>query len=766
MIEILAPAGNKESFLAAIHNGANAVYLGLKQFNARENASNNFTMEELAAIVSYAHVFNVKVYLTINTLIKEEEINELIKIVYDANTIGVNAFIVQDIGVASFIHKIFPSIELHASTQMGIHNVQGARMAQKLGVKRIVLSRETSLEDIAKIKKQTDMELEFFVQGALCVAFSGNCSLSQSLTGKSANRGLCAQPCRHFYSAEQNGKTIKEGFLLSAKDISLVSRMKDLVDAGITSFKIEGRARRAGYVAETVKVFSDVVKNNYEVSAQQIEELKQVFNRGGFCEAYLDGEKGNIIHPLATGNIGIGVGKVINFTAGNKFNVIRVSSAFQLGKGDGLKFLRNGMEVASAGVFDIQQTRPNEFSFTTTAVVKENDEVRLISQASKEEQALLRRKKLAVLGICEAKINEKPTLTIEFQKFRVKVEGEEVAHEAINHSITEEEIVQQITKTGNEMFSFLSVRVDMENVFLRKMQINDLRRKGLLALTKAISDDYLKQNRKDLGLYRTYETEVNKYKKKVDGRYLLVNVSCEEQLSPELVNNSTSIAFNPPIFQSEVVKSFVAKVKSINAEKTVYLYLPAFATNADVAVIDKIVAGIKGLGVVANNLYGLAYVLSGCPVIAGPQLNIYNSRAVDFTEGFGVSCNVVSPELPESEVLRQNSYATAHCLHFAFGKEVLMNLVHCPIKSMTGCTCETCKYSGNYDLVHEKSEKFSVQRTKIGSCTFSLSTVRKMPKGLFGLDTNLFIDFTGLSKVLVDAVVSKLMIPVQYIDEN
>ena len=219
-IELLAPAGNLDSLKMAIFNGANAVYLGLDDFNARGNIE-NFNRENLAQCVDFAHLFNVKIYLTINTLIKDEEVDDFLNLVKFALESNVDAFIIQDIGMAYLLRLSFPSIVLHASTQMGVQTLEGVQFLERLGFSRVVLARETSLKEIRRIKENTPIEIEYFVHGALCVAFSGNCYLCSLLAGASGNRGKCKQFCRLKYSL-QTENVQKEGYLLSTKDFCML----------------------------------------------------------------------------------------------------------------------------------------------------------------------------------------------------------------------------------------------------------------------------------------------------------------------------------------------------------------------------------------------------------------------------------------------------------------------------------------------------------------------------------------------------------------
>lgn len=270
-LEILAPSGDWDSFSTAINNGADAVYLGLGEFNARAK-STYFTTQNIRETVEYAHLFGVKVYVTINTLVKDEEMQNFLNLVRVCVDAKVDAFIVQDYGCAYILKQNFKNIVLHASTQMGIHNVAGAKIAKKMGFSRVVLSREVKLQDIIAIKEQTGLEIEYFVQGALCVAFSGNCYFSALNHNQSGNRGKCLQLCRLPYSAYIDDKPVGNGYLLSARDLCLLPNLKELIDAGVQSFKIEGRLRRAGYVGQAVNTYRkavDAILNKTSINEKQ-----------------------------------------------------------------------------------------------------------------------------------------------------------------------------------------------------------------------------------------------------------------------------------------------------------------------------------------------------------------------------------------------------------------------------------------------------------------------------------------------------------------
>lgn len=283
-IEILAPAGSIESLQAAVRCGANAVYLGGKAFNARRNAS-NFSDEELKNAVDYCHKRSVKVYLTLNTLVSDSELSTAYDAIKSACDAGIDAFIVQDIGLASLVRQVCSSVPLHASTQMSVQSIEGIRILEKLGFSRAVLPRELSEKEIAIISSQTDMELEYFVHGALCMCVSGQCLMSSVLGGRSGNRGLCAQPCRLPFGV--NGKG---GNNLSLKDLSLVDEIGRLEKAGICSFKIEGRMKRPEYVAAAVTACKNSINSTPDEELSR--SLQAVFSRSGFTKGYFEGRLG------------------------------------------------------------------------------------------------------------------------------------------------------------------------------------------------------------------------------------------------------------------------------------------------------------------------------------------------------------------------------------------------------------------------------------------------------------------------------------------
>ena len=281
--EILAPAGSMESLIAAVRCGANAVYLGTKGINARRGAT-NFTFEELKQAVEYCHARDVKIYLALNILISDSERELAYKTVEAGLSLGVDAFIIQDLGLAKIIHSHFPTARMHASTQCSVNSPEGFKALEKMGFVRAVLPREMSLDEIKEIRQATNMELEMFVHGALCMCVSGQCYLSAMLGGRSGNRGLCAQPCRLGFSADASRSCD-----LSLKDLSLIGNINEIAQAGVVSLKIEGRMKRPEYVAAAVSSCKKAIDGEYSASDENT--LKSVFSRTGFTDGYFTGER-------------------------------------------------------------------------------------------------------------------------------------------------------------------------------------------------------------------------------------------------------------------------------------------------------------------------------------------------------------------------------------------------------------------------------------------------------------------------------------------
>ena len=287
MLELLSPAGSMEALRAAVQNGADAVYMGYGDFNARRNAK-NFTEEEFAAAVSYCHLRGCKLYLTLNTLVTDRELPGAIDCAVRASALGVDAVLVQDLGILRLLRQAAPDLPVHASTQMTVHNLDGVKRMADFGMTRAVLSRELDRKAIAYICERSPIEIEVFGHGALCMCYSGQCFMSSVIGGRSGNRGLCAQPCRLRYG--WNGKA--DGNPLSLKDMSLAGHLRELRKMGVSCLKLEGRMKRPEYVAVVTRVYAAAIREGREPTPEEVQALTKAFSRQGFTDGFYQGQTG------------------------------------------------------------------------------------------------------------------------------------------------------------------------------------------------------------------------------------------------------------------------------------------------------------------------------------------------------------------------------------------------------------------------------------------------------------------------------------------
>ncbi len=488
-VEILSPAGSYESLKAAIAAGADAVYIGGTRFGARAYA-NNLTEEELLEAIDYVHLHGRKIYLTINTLLKEHELcNELYDYLLPYYKQGIDAVIVQDIGVLTYIKEQFPDLPIHASTQMTITNVLGAQFLKSLGAERIVTAREMQLSEIEEIAKNTDVEIESFVHGALCYCYSGQCLYSSLIGGRSGNRGQCAQPCRLPYRTDNQKDT---QYVLSLKDICTLEYIPELVEAGINSFKIEGRMKKPEYVALVTAMYRKYVdlylkygKKAFRVEEKDREMLMDLYNRGGSHGGYYYTKNGRDMLSLERPNhAGVPALQVMNCKGRN----VTVKALVDIHKGDVIE-LPDGAENFTFGM-DVLKGQ------TTTFVTHKNQKFSQnhILNRTRNESLLQwikasiidSKSKMKINGRLKLSVKEAARLVIEYQDITVEVAGEK-AQEAVNQPMNAERVEKQMRKTGNTLFEFDKFKIELDgNLFMPMQALNELRRTGIEALEKQI----------------------------------------------------------------------------------------------------------------------------------------------------------------------------------------------------------------------------------------------------------------------------------------
>lgn len=497
-MELLAPAGSWESFIAAIENGADAVYLGGQDFSARKSAA-NFSLEEIRRAAEYAHLRQRKIFVTVNTLIDRNEFPAALDFIWELYQLNIDAVIVQDLGLMKAIRTLLPALNIHASTQMTVHNLAGAQFLFEQGIKRIVLAREMSLNEISAISQEIrDGELEVFVHGAMCYSFSGQCLFSSIVGGRSGNRGRCAQPCRLSYQLIAGEfPSAAQGYLLSPADLCLIDMLPQLGAAGVKSLKIEGRMKRPEYVAVVTRAYREVLDRGSQdatLRADARERLLKIFNRN-FSTGYLLPGQDGFLSPLKPNNRGIPVGRVVSQDASLK---TRIKLTDSLSVGDGLEiwvsrgktpaFVVNeiridGFLVQKATVGQTVELPANGRAAAGDRVFKTHDE-ELINQAVssiKENQ----HNKIALDARVSLVEGEPLELTVSDERGNtVIVKGKSAAQTAEKHPLDIDTLRDKIGRLGNTAFWLRDLELYCEGrLMVPFSEINELRRQAIEQLT-------------------------------------------------------------------------------------------------------------------------------------------------------------------------------------------------------------------------------------------------------------------------------------------
>ncbi|MBR7091092.1 MAG: U32 family peptidase [Clostridia bacterium] len=735
-IELLAPAGDDICLRAAIANGANAVYLGLQEFNARMRAE-NFTVHNIGPVVDYAHEHGVKVYMTVNTLIRNNEIKRLMDTVAAAVKAGVDAYLVQDFGTLAILKKCFPGINIHASTQMGIHNLYGAQMAEKMGITRVVLSRETKLEDIIQIRKHTNLELEYFVQGALCVAFSGNCYLSSILKNSSGNRGMCKQFCRMAYTTDPQNPDYH--YYLSPRDLCLVDNLRTLIDAGITSFKIEGRLRRAGYVGQAVHTYRCALDNILKDTPFDREEhlfaLRRVFSRGDFnYDAYLKpGVPDNIINYHTQNHLGVPIGTVLSVEPFKDLSKVVIHSPKHvLHLGDGLKMLDNNIQIVSLGVGNVDDLGNHKYAIYTKHKLKPGYKVNLIVDVDAENVNVVKQVYVPIQMSIRAMPGENLSCTLSGRGVTVNYVDKLIVDQARKSPTSQKEIIEQFSKLGGTPYAIEKIEVETDNAFITKSNLNNARREALYKLTLGIINKYRPPVEIDKdAMEELYYTRFPCCYPKPRRNIVVVDEFTQiPELSP---NDILSIA--PTVYDQKTVSKWLSTAPE-NCKKA--LLLPIVANSLDLAILDKIIDANPELILIINNIYGLKYLEKNRTIIAGIGMNVYNNFARRHLMEMGVEYCVASIEQSLYKLfLMETDYV--HSL----GRIPVMTFCHCPHKAVNSTTCAQCNYK-DMSYTDQQGNTYPIRRYRISQCYFELlhcEPVYNLDKHHF----NGYLDLRGLN---------------------
>ncbi len=492
--ELLAPAGSFEALKAAVHNGADAVYLGGKNFSARAFAD-NFDRDEMKQAVEYAHLRNVRIYVTVNTLLNDDELENAVSLCDHYYEIGVDGLIIQDLGLYYRLKERHPDMELHGSTQMHVHNLSGVRMARKLGYTRVVVARESSLEFIKEACKE-DIEIECFVHGAICVSYSGQCLLSSVTKDRSANRGMCAQCCRLRYEAfdESEGKKIDTDteYLLSPKDMFLLKDIPDLIEAGVASFKIEGRMKSPAYVAYVTSLYRKEIdayynKQPFTLTKEEEKNLKVLFNRG-FTDTYLKDSSSDLFGQIRPNHLGIEIGKVLRYQNGKalielnaplrQFDGIRVLTA----KGETGTIVnllyKDSLLVSEAGKGDLVEVDlPDK-------VYKYNVVYKTLDHELQDSLSVYPEKRIPITLSLSLYPDKKPAVRAEYDGGSFTYESDILPSEALKRPLDEENIIAHFCRFNDSVYEVKDITVKCGNVFLPVSKLNELRRSFIDALDR------------------------------------------------------------------------------------------------------------------------------------------------------------------------------------------------------------------------------------------------------------------------------------------
>lgn len=740
-IELLAPAGNFEALAAAVESGADAVYLGGNKFNARAYAD-NFDGDTLAKAVSYAHIRGVKVFVTINILLSDRELAEALEYVSFLYGIGVDAIIVQDIALLKLVVSIFPDMEVHCSTQMTVHNAEGARYYSGLGAKRVVLARELPVDEVRNIARSAGVETEVFIHGALCVSYSGQCLMSSLIGGRSGNRGRCAQPCRKKYSFYnlRTGRVEPEHqnkHLLSTRDLNTYSRLEELIESGVTSLKIEGRMKKAEYVAIVVKHYREALDGTLKKDTAKAKEaqyeLTSAFNRE-FTEGYLFNKRNrDIVSIERPDNRGVRLGKVtrqkgdiasiliekgclndgdgIEITAPNGRSTGTIISGIRV-KGENVKTAQKG-EIAD--IFIRERVGPGDL------VNKTLDS--MLNRKAREEYAPENRRKIMLECKLIMKVGEFPIIVLRDRDGNsVSYTDEERIEPAQKSSASLEKVTEQLGKTGDTPYLInVTEAIIEDNCFIPARQINRMRREVLELISR---ERARKHDRPVLQLDASA----------VIGSMLTTPEGIKEA-SPEFIagvrNNAAAMsalkagadtlyllgdAYEGDIATDAISLADICKSKG----KSLFYVLPNIAREKELKQIrsrlEKIIeqGAASGCGLVISGpgQLELAKQLGFERVRVNYSLNVFNSIAAEHFYREGVETVGLSPELNLPQIRAISSNCSFPLEAVVYGYMPVMTTEYCPV-SMRKDSCSEAGgcINSNYGIIDEKGKIFRIIKT-------------------------------------------------------
>lgn len=768
-IELLAPVGSMESLHAAVQNGANAVYLGGKLFNARQYAS-NFDYEELREAIKYSHQRGVKVYVTINILIDDSEMEEVIDYIRFLYEIDVDGIIVQDLGMASIVRKVLPQLDIHGSTQMTINNLHGVLFLEDLGFKRVVLARETPIDEIKHISGNSSIELEGFIHGALCVSYSGQCLMSSMIGGRSGNRGKCAQPCRMSYSiVDSNNRLVKDWakkHILSPKDLNNLEDVEELISCGLSSLKIEGRMKRPEYVATVVKNYRQVLDlGTKSLTSKDKQDVAQMFNRG-FTKGVAMGDFGkDFVSFDRPDNRGILIGKVARV---DKYKVY-VLLEEDIEQGDGIEFeLANGEYKGIKAPFDGKKGTTMHLEkpgyILKDSLVYKTSSISLleVAKASYGEENI----KYPINMEIQISIGHNPKLILMYKNHVIIKTADNKVEKGERISLSEEKVKEQLSKLGDTNFYLDNLNINLdEGSFLPLSVLNQLRREAIEELytniqnfntrEEIIEEEYIEKKSNIFTFNKAKSGENRELSIKVN------NINQFRQLDLEKLDR---IYFG----FYEDIENLVDILKE--KDKEVYIWSDKILYERDLDKLNRIIKPLENKidGVSVSNLGTLKYIKDryNLKIHGDIGLNIFNSFTVDYLKTIGLESMTLSTELTLGQIRNIAEKTSNNLETIVYGYLPVMAMKHCPMSLVKGCkddrNCKSCNFASGYSLKDRMDITFTMERNDGISTIYnsvplmildSLDTVYKSGISMARLDfttesqgirriQNMFYDYT------------------------
>jgi len=737
MVELLSPVGDFDCLKAAVQNGANAVYFGGQLFNARYSAK-NFDKDGIREAVNYAKSRNVKINFTLNILLKNNEFDDAIDVVKYIYELGVDAVIVDDLGFAKYIIDNFPGMEVHGSTQMTIHNLEGAIALKNLGYSRVVLARESTLSDIDYICRNANIDIEAFVHGALCISYSGQCLFSSAIGGRSGNRGRCAQPCRMYYNMLETSdnvsyKNIGKGFLISPRDLCGLDFIPDLIKAGVKSFKLEGRMKTPEYVATVTRIYRKYIDlalsdNDYIVDKNDLHDLMLAFNRGGFSKGCLGGDDNHdYVFEEKPSNQGLYIGNISKIDKKNGLISLKTNEPLDIGdtflvqqedhKYTISEILKNGSHVKSAAIGDLVtigrvkgklELGDKVFKINSSIISKE------IKEFNSHEHV-----KIPLVANFKALIGKPLELEVvsldepgnTYFGLSTTISNEIQPIEAISNPISKERLIEQLNKTTDTNFEFKQINIEMDdNIYIPKISsINALRRDALNTLyqkginnftrilpSKLPSTELVHQH--VFPSIRTYSVLLN---------------SIDISMDYSSLKNVDRVYIPLKFF---IKKEFESKLLEISQFTDCYIDIPTIVRdnfrNVFYNNFDEKVNKFNIKGLVISNLSGIEFMMKyvgKLDIVSKYTLNIYNNHTIDELKKVGVNRVTVSPELDTDNLIDLCNNSSLPTEFLVYGKLPVMHIQYCPLGKSNKCypTCSMkCKTSNRFYLEDKLGYKF------------------------------------------------------------